>query len=183
MIRIISGTHKGRRIQAPKQLPVRPTTDRAKESLFNILNHRIDWGESSVLDLFSGTGNISYEFASRGSKNVVAVDAHPACTAFIHRTANALELTIQVVKQDVGFYLDRNRQSFDVIFCDPPYAIAAEELQDLVTQCLTGGHLKPDGVLIVEHFKQIDLSDITGFQEARRYGQSVFSFFEVEIEK
>lgn len=179
MIRIISGTHKGRRIQAPKQLPVRPTTDRAKESLFNILNNRIDWAEISVLDLFSGTGNISYEFASRGCRNVVAVDTHPACTTFISKTANALELHIQVVKQEVGFYLERNRQSFDVIFCDPPYDFTAEVLKNLVTQCLTGGHLKTDGILILEHFKQIDLSEIPGFQESRRYGQSVFSFFEV----
>jgi 16S rRNA (guanine966-N2)-methyltransferase len=181
VIRIISGTHKGRRIQAPKQLPVRPTTDRAKESLFNILNNRFDWSDISVLDLFSGTGNISYEFSSRGSQNVVAVDAHPACTAFINKTANALELSIQVVKQDVGFYLDRNRQSFDVIFCDPPYDFTSEVLQKLVSQCLTGGHLKPEGILILEHFKQVDLSEMPGFQESRRYGQSVFSFFEIEV--
>lgn len=179
MIRIISGTHKGRRIQAPKQLPVRPTTDRAKESLFNILNNSIEWTEISVLDLFSGTGNISYEFASRGCTNVVAVDAHPACTTFINKTANTLELPIQVVKQEVEFYLERNRQSFDIIFCDPPYDFTAETLQKLVSQCLTGGHLKPGGILVLEHFKQIDLSEISGFQESRRYGQSVFSFFKI----
>jgi len=92
-LRIISGSHRGRHIMAPANLPVRPTTDLAKESLFNILNNSIDLEEVSVLDLFAGTGNISYEFASRGSKTIVAVDINLHCTNFIKRTAAMLNLT------------------------------------------------------------------------------------------
>ena len=97
-MRIISGTFKGRRLIAPKQLPVRPTTDRAKEALFNILNHRLDWDEIKTLDLFAGTGNISYELASRGVNNLTAVDQNKHCTYFIHQTAKSFEMPIVVIK-------------------------------------------------------------------------------------
>ena len=180
MIRIISGIHKGRRIQAPKQLPVRPTTDRSKEALFNILNNQIDWQECSVLDLFSGTGNISYEFASRGSQQIVAVDSHPACTSFIQKTARELNLPIQVVKLEVTSFLERNQIPFDVIFCDPPYTFTAQQLSNLVELCLTPKHLSEEGLLVIEHIKHISLEELPGFIESRRYGQSVFSFFQLE---
>ena len=180
MIRIISGTHKGRRIQAPRQLPVRPTTDRAKEALFNILANRLDWAATRVLDLFAGTGNISYECASRGCPAVTAVDAHPGCVAFIEKTAEELQMPVQALRQDALRYLDRNRQAYDLIFADPPYSFAEAQLAGLVAACLSEHHLAPGGLLVVEHIKQIDLSSLQGFQEARRYGQSVFSFFGLE---
>lgn len=177
MIRIISGTHKGRRIQAPRNLPVRPTTDRSKEALFNILANRLDWESTRVLDLFAGTGNISYECASRGSMAVTAVDAHPGCVAFIEKTAEQLEMPIQALRQDALRYLERNRQSYDLIFADPPYSFSEQQLAGLVETCLAGQHLAGEGLLVVEHIKQADLSGLPGFQEARHYGQSVFSFF------
>ena len=100
-MRIISGSHKGRRIVAPKNLPVRPTTDMAKEALFNILNNHYYFDEISVLDLFSGTGNISYEFASRGTDNILAIDDYFGCIKFINETAESFEMPINTIKTDV----------------------------------------------------------------------------------
>ena len=111
-MRIISGTHKGRRLIAPKTLPVRPTTDFAKEALFNILRNTLYFNEISVLDLFSGTGNISYEFASRGTEKIVAVDAHHDCVKYIKKTAEELEFPIETVKSDVVKYLSAILKSF-----------------------------------------------------------------------
>ena len=183
MIRIISGIHKGRRIKAPKGLPVRPTTDRAKESLFNILGHSIYWEEATVLDLFAGTGNISYECASRGCPHVVAVDAHPGCTRFIQKTAEALELPIRTYKRDVLTFLKQSEEPFDLIFADPPYDIPETELTALASLCLERGLLKKGGVLVIEHSPKKDLSQQEGFTEVRKYGSSVFSFFRESIKK
>ncbi len=105
-MRIVSGSHKGRRITAPNKLPVRPTTDFAKEALFNILSNRLDFDELEVLDIFAGTGNISYEFASRGVPQITCVDAHAGCVKFIHKTAEELSFPITTVKSDVYKYLD-----------------------------------------------------------------------------
>ena len=107
-MRIISGKFKGKRLIAPKTLPVRPTTDMAKEALFNILNFQIDFQEIKLLDLFAGTGNISYEFISRGTTQITAVDQHYGCVKFINKTANELEAEINTVKSDVFKYLDTN---------------------------------------------------------------------------
>ena len=177
MIRIISGIHKGRRLSAPKNLPVRPTTDRAKEALFNILGHEVYWPESSVLDLFSGTGNLSYECASRGCPRVVAVDAHAGCVKFIEQTARLLEIPVTVYKRDVNAFLKRCTDSFDLIFADPPYDFSQEQLGEVVALCFEKGLLKEDGILIVEHSTQRDLSELQYFDSARKYGSTVFSFF------
>jgi 16S rRNA (guanine(966)-N(2))-methyltransferase RsmD len=177
VIRIISGTHKGRRLQAPKNLPVRPTTDRAKEALFNILASGLHWPEASVLDLYAGTGNISYECASRGCPSVVAVDAHMGCVKFIEKTAAELGLHISVYRRDVIKFLGQCGQSFDLIFADPPYEATAEALGELVSTCLERGLLKPGGVLVLEHASSHDLGNLRGFQEVRRYGSTHFSFF------
>lgn len=177
MIRIISGIHKGRRLSAPKNLPVRPTTDRAKEALFNILGHEVYWPESSVLDLFSGTGNLSYECASRGCPRVVAVDAHAGCVKFIEQTARLLEIPVTVYKRDVNAFLKRCTDSFDLIFADPPYDFSQEQLGEVVALCFEKGLLKEDGILIVEHSTQRDLSALQYFDSARKYGSTVFSFF------
>lgn len=177
MIRIISGIHKGRRIRAPKNLPVRPTTDRAKESLFNILGHQVSWEDVAVLDLFAGTGNISYECASRGCPHVVAVDSHPGCVQFIRKTAEALELPILAYKRDVLKFLKQSGEAFDLIFADPPYDIAEGALTALVSLCLERGLLKKGGLLVVEHSQQRDLSGQHAFVEGRSYGSTRFSFF------
>lgn len=123
-MRIISGIYKGRTILAPAKLPVRPTTDRAKEALFNYLQHRFDFEEISVLDLFAGTGNISYEFASRGCKNIVSVDQNAGCCRFIKETSDKLGIkTISINQADVFSWLQRNTSTFDLIFADPPYQL------------------------------------------------------------
>lgn len=176
-MRIISGTHKGKRLRAPKNLPVRPTTDFAKESLFNILGNRINIADTKVLDLFAGTGNISYEFASRGAENITAVDQHYGCCKYINATAKELDFNIRAVKSDVFAFLAKHLESYDLIFADPPYDLGEEAFSNLVTKVLAGDLLAADGILIVEHPKHLDLSEVLGFFELRRYGGSCFSFF------
>jgi 16S rRNA (guanine(966)-N(2))-methyltransferase RsmD len=176
-MRIISGKHKGKRIIAPKKLPVRPTTDFAKEALFNILNNRYDINELRILDLFTGTGNISYEFASRGARDIVSVDGHYACAKFVEETASVLAMPIKSIKSDVFKYLNVSREPYDIIFADPPYDFTLEQMGKLVSLCFDNDLLLQDGSLIIEHSKHLDLSGTEHFTEARKYGGSVFSFF------
>ena len=126
-MRIISGKHKGRRITAPKKLPIRPTTDMAKESLFNILNNLYYFDDISVLDLFSGSGNISYEFASRGTERITSVDANFGCIKFINETAEDFEMSIQTIKSDVFKFLEKATSKSTIIFADPPYDYPVEK--------------------------------------------------------
>lgn len=179
-MRIISGKHKGKRLMAPAKLPVRPTTDFAKEALFNILNNDYYFDEISVLDLFSGTGNISYEFASRGCKNVVSVDNHIGCVHFISKTSDELGYFLHVVKASVSDFLARTTQTFDIIFADPPYDFTKEKLEEIVQLVFEKKLLNSGGVLIIEHIKNTELEDVTHFSCSRKYGGSVFSFFEQE---
>lgn len=178
-MRIISGTHKGRRIVAPKKLPVRPTTDRAKEGLFNILQHRMDFSTLRVLDLFSGTGNISYEFASRGVPQITAVDENRACVHFIQKTAEQLAFPIQTVNSEVMRYMDRKLASIDLIFADPPYDWTLEQYTELLDKINT--HRLPENEIqvILEHSEQLGLEAYPQFDFKRNYGSSVFSFFEI----
>ena len=177
-MRIISGTFKARRIMAPKKLPVRPTTDMAKEALFNILNHRYHFHDISVLDLFSGTGNISYEFASRGTESIIAVDQNYHCTKFITQTSEEFEMPIQVVKAEVFGFLEKTKQPQTIIFADPPYELELEAFLKIVELVFENELLEEDGVLIVEHSKQTDLSSAPQFSEVKGYGGNRFSFFE-----
>lgn len=176
-MRIISGELKGRRIVAPKKLPVRPTTDRAKEALFNILMHRYDLHEISVLDLFSGTGNISYEFASRGVTDILAIDQNRHCSRFIQETATQLSLPIKVVQAEVFQFLNSPYRKFDVIFADPPYDLESTVFEKLIAEVLENDWLNPGGQLIVEHSKQYRFSDHPKCKEERVYGSNQFSFF------
>lgn len=122
-MRIVGGTHRGRIISAPKNLPVRPTTDFAKESLFNILNNEIDFESCDVLDLFSGTGNISYEFASRGVKHITSVDVNVKCCNFIKSAAKDYKFEQMVVVTANAFlFMQQCKRTFDVIFSDPPFS-------------------------------------------------------------
>lgn len=178
-MRIISGTHKGRRLTAPKNLPVRPTTDNAKEGLFNILNNRFYFDDIKVLDVFAGTGNISFEFASRGVTDITSVDAHFGCVKYIRQIADQFSFPIATVKSDVFAYLEKCNVDFDLIFADPPYDYTLDRFKELVDSVFKNSVLSLEGLLIIEHPKQTDLSEIDGFQESRRYGGSVFSFFEV----
>ena len=177
-MRIISGKYKGKRITAPKKLPVRPTTDMAKEALFNILNNSYYFERISVLDLFSGTGNISYEFASRGCDQIIAVDADYGCIKFIGQTARELNFNITAIKSNVFPYLEKAAQRTDIIFADPPYDMALTEFGKIPQLVFGNRLLEQDGVLVIEHAKNMDLSSLAHFSHQRKYGGSVFSFFQ-----
>ncbi|MEX0273582.1 MAG: RsmD family RNA methyltransferase [Flavobacteriaceae bacterium] len=176
-MRIISGIHRGRNITAPKKLPVRPTTDRAKEALFNILHNRFYFPDLRVLDLFAGTGNIAYEFASRGVGDIVCVDRHMGCIKFIEKTATQLQMPISPLKKDVFSYLEQASSPFDIVFADPPYDMEIDQLKSLSENVFERELLKEDGFLVIEHSKHTDLSLLPHFWEARNYGGRTFSFF------
>ena len=175
-MRIIGGTHKGRSIKVPKGLPVRPTTDFAKEALFNILVNRLDFEESSVLDLFSGTGHISLEFASRGSKQITAVDKNIQCVGFLNSISKELNFVVNTIKADAFDFLNKNKSKYDLIFADPPYDL--ENIASINELVFTNGLLNTDGILIIEHGPKTNLESCTGFTQRRKYGNVNFSFFE-----
>ncbi len=176
-MRIISGKHKGRRLSAPKNLPVRPTTDMAKESLFNILNNLYYFDTISVIDLFAGTGNISFEFASRGTQEITAIDSHYACVKYIYNTAKELELDINSLKSDVYRFLEKTPLKADIIFADPPYNFEPEQFLKIVDLVFERNLLNEEGLLIVEHSKHTKLSEHPKFSYNKRYGGNMFSFF------
>lgn len=179
-MRIISGTYKGRRLTAPKKLPVRPTTDMAKEALFNILNNRYYFDEIKVIDLFSGTGNISYEFASRGTKNITAVDAHFGCVKYINAVVKEFDFNITTLKSDVFKFLERTALKADVIFADPPYDMDSEQFLKIASLIFERDLLEEGGLLIIEHSNQTDLSEHSQFSFSKKYGGNLFSFFEAK---
>jgi 16S rRNA (guanine966-N2)-methyltransferase len=174
-MRIIGGQHKGRTIRVPHGLPVRPTTDFAKEGLFNILANRFDFEELSVLDLFSGTGHISLEFASRGSKQVVGVDQNFKCVGFLRATAQELNLDINAFKSDVFAFLNNQQSKYDLIFADPPYDL--ENIPEIHRLVFEKKLLKENGLLIIEHGPRTHLDQLAGFTQQRKYGNVNFSFF------
>lgn len=178
-MRIISGKHKSRRINAPNNLPVRPTTDMAKEALFNTLNNRYYFDQLSVLDIFAGIGSIGFEFASRGTQQVTCVDLHQGCIRFLEKTNNELDLGIQIIKSDAFSFLEKTNSKFDVIFADPPYDFPQEKFQKIVNLVFDHKLLNEDGILIVEHSKKTDLSQNPTFEKSKKYGSNVFSFFEI----
>ena len=176
-MRIISGSHKSKRITAPNSLPVRPTTDMAKEGLFNILNNRYYFDEIRVLDLFSGTGNIAYEFASRGSEEIFCVDKNYNCIRFIQQTAQELNFdAISTIQSDVFEFLGQHNREHDIIFADPPYELT--DLNHVIESIFDKKLLSKEGVLILEHSKMKDFSKHFFFKNTRRYGNVNFSFFE-----
>lgn len=179
-MRIISGKYKGRRFVAPKKLPVRPTTDLAKEALFNILNNYYYFEDVVLLELFAGTGNISFEFASRGSVNITAVDSHYGCVEFINKTAKELELPIKTIKSDVFKFLEKSGTVADVVFADPPYDFSDEQFLKITEMVFLNNILSENGMLVVEHSQRTDLTQSPNFSFLKKYGGSIFSFFEKE---
>lgn len=175
-MRIISGQYKGRAINPPKNLRARPTTDFAKENLFNVLGNLVDFEECDVLDLFAGTGSISYEFASRGVKSVTSVEINGVHHNFIRQTASGLGIkNLFAVKANVFLYLKSCPKQFDLIFSDAPYDLeGSEQVIDLV---LNGDLLREDGILVFEHSKGKDFSSHPIFWQQRSYGSVQFSFF------
>ena len=179
-MRIISGKYKGRRIFPPKGLPVRPTTDMSKEALFNVLNNHFSFEGLKILDLFSGTGNISFEFASRGSTPITSVDADFGCVKFIKQVATEYDFNIAATKSDVFTFLDRNKATYDIIFEDPPYNLDQKIFDKIVLTIFEKSILQEDGMMIIEHSKYTKLNHLIHFSFQKSYGGSIFSFFEFE---
>ncbi|MDY0216556.1 MAG: RsmD family RNA methyltransferase [Bacteroidales bacterium] len=174
-MRIISGIRKGKKIVAPADLPVRPTTDYAKESLFNVLNNFFYFDGIEVLDLFAGTGNISYEFAAREAISVLAVDSSQECINFIAKTAESLSFDqIKTVRADVWKFLQTHSGKYNVIFADPPFDQDFDFLPDLIFE---KDLLHPDGFFVMEHGPRKDFSKHPNFYQMRNYGKVHFSFF------
>jgi 16S rRNA (guanine(966)-N(2))-methyltransferase RsmD len=182
-MRIISGKYKGRRISPPKGLPVRPTTDMSKEALFNVLNNHFSFEGLKVLDLFAGTGNISYEFASRGSSPITAVDGDFGCVKFIKQVATEYDFNIAATKSDVFKFLEKNNATFDIIFADPPYALDQATFERIVLLVFDKNTLNNDGMMVIEHSKYTKLDHMIHFSFKKSYGGSIFSFFELNKEE
>jgi len=175
-VRIISGIHKGKRINPPKNLEVRPTTDFAKEGLFNILNNKIYFDEIIVLDLFAGTGSISFEFASRQAKQITSVDLNYQSTEFIRKTAKESNYDmLRPIKSNVFSFLSGTKNSFDLIFADPPYNM--EEIEKLPEIIFDKQLLNEDGIFILEHSRNLSFEEHPHFSEHRKYGNVNFTFF------
>ncbi len=174
-MRIIGGKYKGKTIPEVKGISARPTTDYAKESLFNILTNKTDLIGAKVLDLFCGTGNISFEFASRGAIEVISVDQSLATYQFVNTFAKQLKAPIKCVKSDVFKFLAAHKSTYDIIFCDPPYDMPG--VISLAPLIFENNLLNDDGYLIIEHSKEISMIDLEGFEEQRVYGKVNFSFF------
>lgn len=175
-MRIVSGIYRGRNINPPKGFRARPTTDYARESLFNILGNRYNFSELDVLDLFSGTGSISYEFASREVNSIELVELNRLNYRFIMSTIRDLGIkSIKSYNTDVRIYLRKAENRFDIIFADPPYEL--EWLTEIPQMVSKASILKPGGILIVEHPQRVTFSGQAGLIEHRFYGSVNFSFF------
>ena len=177
-MRVITGKYKGRHFDVPRTFKARPTTDFAKENLFNVLNGYIDWDEQpSALDLFAGTGSITLELLSRGCSQVISVEKDPMHYKFIKGIIDYLQdLNAVPVRGDVFKYLSQCRGRFDIIFADPPYVL--KEIPELPDMVLERGLLNPEGVFVFEHGRDNDFSLHPRFVEHRTYGSVNFSLFQ-----
>lgn len=176
-MRIIGGEHGGRRFNPPTHMPyTRPTTDIAKEGLFNMLQHKLDFTSIRTLDLFGGTGSISYELASRGVTDLTIVEKDIQMYQFIRKTAESLSLeNFKVIKSDVFKFLQQCNDTFDFIFAGPPYALQTiDELPKLVMEKKL---VKEGGIFVLEHTPRNDYKKTPFYQAERNYGTTVFSFF------
>lgn len=182
MYRIISGQWKAKRISAPKNFDVRPTTDFAKEALFSIIENRFrfDFGSISVLDLFAGIGSLSLEFTSRGCRDLTSVEMNAKHAAFISTTSRELEMDsqINVIRADVFEYLkkNRNRKTYELIVADPPFEMEVPKYEELISLVLNNNYLKENGVFILEHQSRTKLQH-PNLTDTRKYGNVSFSFF------
>lgn len=177
-MRVVSGIYKGRRFDVPRSFKARPTTDFAKENLFNVLSNRFDFEEEQVeaLDLFAGTGSISLELLSRGCREVVSVEKDRDHYAFICKVMKELQASNWLpVRADVFKFARTTHRQFDFIFADPPYEL--EHLADLPDLVFKEGLLKPGGLFVLEHGKKSHFEEHPCFTEHRAYGSVNFSFF------
>jgi 16S rRNA (guanine966-N2)-methyltransferase len=178
-MRIISGKYKGRRLSAPSNITARPTTDFAKEGLFNLLNNRIDFEGIDVLDLFAGTGGIGIEFVSRDCKSVTSIEQNDRHCAFIRKICDELKITnLSLLKTDVFKFIGSCHAQFDVIFADPPYEL--EKLETIPDLIFSKNLLKFDGLFVLEHSAKYSFELHPNFVDHRHYGSVNFSFFEVK---
>jgi 16S rRNA (guanine966-N2)-methyltransferase len=176
-MRIISGTLGGRRIHPPTNMPhTRPTTDIAKEGLFNILQNRIDFDGIKILDLFGGTGCISYELASRGATDLTIVEKDNAMFTFIKKNITDLKIeNVKLLKMDVFSYLNTCNEQFDFIFAGPPYALGPiDEIPKIIVE---KNLIAADGFFVLEHTPRNNYEKFAGFSFVRNYGTTLFSFF------
>ena len=175
-MRIITGKYKGRHFDVPRTFKARPTTDFAKENIFNVINAYVDWEEATALDLFAGTGSISLELLSRGCQQVISVEKDRDHARFISQCMEKLSTDEHIlIKGDVFRFLKSCHQKFDLIFADPPYALPElETIPDLIFQY---DLLKEDGLLVFEHGKNNDFSTHPHFIEHRSYGSVNFTLF------
>ena len=177
-MRIVSGKLKGRRFSPPASFRARPTTDTAKENLFNILSNMVDFEDLEVLDLFSGTGSLSYEFASRGCASVTSVEKDFHHYTFIKKCIQELGLSqiIKPVKADVFTFLKKApAHGYNLIFADPPFDLVS--LENIPNNVLESKLLRPGGLFILEHGPGHDFSNHPAFNQTRNYGKVRFSFF------
>ena len=175
-MRIIGGTARGKQIAIDSKLNLRPTTDFAKEGLFDMLDNRYDLSTFDVLDLFAGTGSISYEFASRGCSQIHSIEIEPLHSRFIRNTAERLGFNrIRVVRDDAFHFLTICKVQYDIIFADPPYELP--RLNEIPDRVFERDVLKPESILVVEHSKRTDFSQHANFLDVRHYGNVYFSFF------
>jgi 16S rRNA (guanine966-N2)-methyltransferase len=176
-MRIISGIHGGRKINPPVNMPyTRPTTDIAKEGLFNILQNNLEFEHLKTLDLFGGTGSISYELASRGAQDLTIVEKDNNMYDFIKKTATALDLeNFKLVKSDVFKFIDTCSEQFDFIFAGPPYALGT--IDDLPKKIFEKGLLKQGGWFVLEHTPRNDYKKSDHYHAERNYGTTIFSIF------
>lgn len=175
-MRIISGKYKGRHFDIPRNFKARPTTDFAKENLFNILLNYIDFEECTALDIFSGTGSISLELLSRGCKAVTSIEMDNLHVSHLKKTSVALNDTNwRIIRDDAFRFIRRCTESYDIIFADPPYALKG--LADIPDMILSGNMLKKDGIFIFEHGKDNNFSEHPAFFRHIAYGSVNFSFF------
>lgn len=176
-MRIIGGSLRGKQIVPVKGLSARPTTDFAKEGLFNILSNSYDFEEISFLDLFSGTGSISFEMASRGCTNITAVEMNNLHSSFIKKSAADYKFEgFNVVRHNVFDFIEICRLSYDIIFADPPYDL--DKLELLPDKILNGSILKEGGLFILEHSGSYSFDNHPNFLRCKKYGNVHFSFFE-----
>jgi len=176
-MRIISGIHGGRKIKPPAKMPhTRPTTDIAKEGLFNILNNRMSFEDIKTLDLFGGTGCISYELASRGAADLTIVEKDGVMSQFIQGNMEMLHIEgARVLRLDVFQFIDSCTDKFDFIFAGPPYALGT--IDELPRRIVAAGLIAPDGYFVLEHTPRNNYEGFEGFEMQRNYGTTVFSFF------
>jgi len=176
-MRIVAGGLGGRRISPPANMPyTRPTTDVAKEGLFNVLQNNLDFERLKTLDLFGGTGSISYELASRGAKDLTVVEKDEQMYSFIKKTAGELKIeNIRIIKLDVFRFIEQGTEKYDFIFAGPPYAL--QNIDDLPQLIFEKNLLNPSGWFILEHTPRNDYKKFPFYKAERKYGTTIFSIF------